>query len=133
MFADFKKLFKKQKVNIYDKQSLGKYGEDLAENFLKKQHYKILERNWRYKNDELDIICLDEKILVFVEVRLRSSNALVGGYDSVSKHKRTALRRAMEAYIEKHMPDIITYRLDVIEITLNKTTMQHELLHFENV
>lgn len=126
-------LFKKRTLDVNDKKALGQYGETLAAEFLQKKHYKIVDRNWKFKNDELDIICLDSDILVFVEVKLRDSNALVSGYYSVLKQKKSALKRAIVAYLEKFGADVTTHRLDIIEITLNKTTMQHEILHFENI
>lgn len=128
-----KNLFKKRKFDINDKKALGEYGENLAVKFLQSKNYKIIERNWKCKNDELDIICLDDEILVFVEVKLRNSNALVSGYYTVLKQKKCALKRAIFAYLEKFGADVTTHRLDIIEITLNKSTMQHEILHFENI
>lgn len=53
---------------------LGIEGEDFAVTFLKKLGWQILERNWRNKKAELDIIAKDGEILVFVEVKTRSTN-----------------------------------------------------------
>ena len=52
----------------------GNLGEDLASCYLKGLNYKILERNWRFKRAEVDLICQIESILIFVEVKSRSNN-----------------------------------------------------------
>ena len=129
----WKILCKKRTIDIKDKKSLGQYGENLAAKFLQQKRYKIVEKNWNFKNDELDMICLDGDVLVFIEVKLRDSNALVSGYYTVLKQKKTALKRAITAYLAKLGTDVITYRLDIVEIALDKSTMQHEIFHFENI
>ena len=53
---------------------LGKKGEQLAVDFLQKKGYTILDRNWRFKKAEVDIIAQKEQILAIVEVKTRSSN-----------------------------------------------------------
>jgi putative endonuclease len=53
---------------------LGEKGEELARNFLRKKGYKIIERNWRFGKDEIDIIAIDNDYLVIVEVKTRRSN-----------------------------------------------------------
>ena len=56
----------------------GQYGEDLAADYCKRTlGFQVIARNWRHKRDELDIVCLDAGVLVFVEVRARAADALV--------------------------------------------------------
>ena len=52
---------------------LGALGEDIATHYLLQKNYKILDRNWRWKKKELDIIALDQQYLVFVEVKTGNS------------------------------------------------------------
>ena len=109
--------------------NVGQWGEDLAVRHLDGKGYKILERNFRYKHGEVDIIAFDDPMTVFVEVRTRQSDALVSGYFSVSKKKKQALKPACMYYINTN--DVKFYRFDVVEIDYN--TSDFELFHFENV
>ena len=65
----------------------GIYGEWVGKNYLKKKGYRIHFKNWRSRRDrrnEIDLVCLDKKVLVFVEIRSRRENSLVSGYDSLN-------------------------------------------------
>ena len=68
---------------------IGRMGEDLATKFLKQKGYKIIKRNFRSKNNEIDIICQHQDVLVFIEVKTRTNLAKVSGYFSaVGKRKK---------------------------------------------
>jgi putative endonuclease len=112
---------------------LGEYGETSACRFLKKRGYSIIARNWRTGHAEIDVIARGGGILVFVEVRLRSKNALVPGYESISKHKKAVLRRACLAYARKYARRIATYRFDVIDIEHDHGNATDTIHHYENV
>lgn len=111
---------------------IGQRGEKEAEKLLKKKGYVILARNWRKGRDEIDIICLDKKAVVFVEVRTRKKGALVSGYDSIDQRKRAALKRVCRAYFAKMKPKPITLRFDVVEIEHEEGEIE-DCRHFENV
>ena len=68
----------------------GKFGEDAACEFLKRNGYKIIRRNWQFKHREIDIIAVKKcsGVIVFVEVKLRNSDSYIPGYFSVSKKKK---------------------------------------------
>jgi len=76
----------------------GKFGEDLACEFLKKQGYKIIERNYRIRGGEIDIIALDEKTLVYVEVKTRTSHQFGLPEESITYYKMKFLQRAVKFY-----------------------------------
>lgn len=96
--------------------AIGRRGEREAEKLLKKKGYQILARNWRSGRDEIDLICLQGKAVVFVEVRTRKSGALVSGYDSINQRKREALKRVCRSYFSLMKPKPITLRFDVVEV-----------------
>ncbi|GAB4328172.1 MAG: YraN family protein [Bacteroidales bacterium] len=79
----------------------GKMGEALAAKHLQSKGYKILEQNWRYEKDEIDIIATDKNILVIVEVKTRSTNYFGEPEESVSRKKQQNLIRATNAYVEQ--------------------------------
>lgn len=97
----------------------GRYGEDLAERFCRKElGYRILTRNWRSKKDEIDLVCMDGKVLVFIEVRSRAKDALVSGYASVNARKKKVLQRACKSYLKQLQNPPKHFRFDIIDVSL---------------
>ena len=94
---------------------LGNKGEEIAVNFLINKNYNILEKSWRFKHKEIDIIAFDNDILVFVEVKTRTSDHWGNPEDFVTIRKQKFLIEASEQYI-----DLINFdgdsRFDVIAI-----------------
>ena len=98
----------------------GQYGEDLAADYCKHTRgFKVIARNWRHKKDELDIVFLDAGVLVFVRVRARAADALVGGYHSIDTHKKRVLQRGSKAYINQLQNSSKHGRFDVIDVSLS--------------
>lgn len=79
--------------------SIGKQGEDRAANFLITQGHRIIQRNWRTKFCEIDIISKKDGILYFTEVKYRSSAARGGGVAAITAAKLKQMRFAAEAYL----------------------------------
>ena len=80
-------------------QDFGKFGEDLAVNYLINKGYQILERNWRSGHKEIDIIALDGDTLVAVEVKTRKSNTYGEPDIAVGAMKQQMLIWAADAYV----------------------------------
>ena len=68
-------------------QILGNQGEELAANFLKKNKYKIINRNYRTPYGEIDIIARKNKLIVFVEVKTRSTTYFGSGLEAITRKK----------------------------------------------
>ena len=81
--------------------NLGKEGELIAQQFLQKKGFKILECNWQYIRYEVDIIAYDKNFLVFIEVKTRSSVRYGFPDESVNFKKEKMLIEAAEIYLEK--------------------------------
>lgn len=114
-------------------QSRGQRGEDLATGYLKKNTtYQLLLRNWSNGSQEIDIICRDEQVLVFVEVRARAAHALVSGYHSITRKKKQSLRKAAYSYMRTLSKRPHTYRYDVIELAMEGEQPTH-IHHYKNV
>lgn len=79
---------------------LGKRGEDIAAQFLTKTGYTILERSWKWKHLEIDIIASQHNLLVVVEVKSRSSAQHADPEDTISKQKLRHLFDVTERYME---------------------------------
>lgn len=96
--------------------ALGKTGEDLACKYLKKHGYKIIERNFRIRGGEIDIIALDGRTLVYIEVKTRTSHKFGLPQEAVTPWKIKFLERAAKFYRLKrnNLPDL--ERIDVLAI-----------------
>ncbi|MFN7490929.1 MAG: YraN family protein [Chryseotalea sp.] len=111
-----------------DKKTKGMKAEEDAANFLSAKGYEIVERNYRYKHAEIDIIAKKEKVLVFVEVKSRAQLKFGMPEAAVTEKKAAKIMEGAEAYlIEKKWQGPI--RFDVIAIT-NGT--KKEIIHFED-
>ncbi|KAF2336268.1 YraN family protein [Flavobacterium daemonense] len=108
---------------------LGKKGEELAVEFLQKNDYKILDRNWTFQKAEIDIIAQKDSILAIVEVKTRSSLDFGSPQDFVKQKKIQLLIKAVNAYIndrEKDFNDDLNIRFDIIAIHKTEETFAIE-------
>lgn len=78
----------------------GVKGEELALEYLLKKGYILVEKSWRFKHKEVDIIMKDEDVLVFVEVKTRSDDYFGNPEEFVNKRKQKYLIQAAEYFIE---------------------------------
>lgn len=115
--------------------SVGKRGEDIAERFLKKRNYKILERNFRENWGEIDIIARSkDKTLVFVEVKtVRGPSPQVEPEEHLTKAKLGKVQRTAELYANSSGVPVTEagWRIDLIAITLNGDVP--DIRHYENI
>ena len=115
----------------------GARGEQAAADYLQARHgFTIVTRNWRSprdRRDELDLVCRDGDVLVFVEVKTRAAGALVPGYFAVDERKKRVLRRTIDAYLHALASPPQTFRCDVVEVALPGDGAAPEILHFENI
>lgn len=79
--------------------SRGRQAEDLAARHLERQGLKVIQRNFRIRGGEIDLICRDGRILVFVEVRLRSRQDYGGAGESITSAKRRRIILAARHYL----------------------------------
>ncbi|MDP4121281.1 MAG: YraN family protein [Bacillota bacterium] len=118
-------------MSFTNKES-GDKGEAFAAEYLVQQGYTVLEKNYRYKYGEIDIIASKDKYIVFVEVKARRTNSLTQPAEAVTKQKqaniiRTAYYFLIERKIEAYA------RFDVIEVIFNPETLAlKNINHIEN-
>lgn len=98
---------------------LGEIGEDLAVAHLRKLRYKILERNFRCKFGEIDIVALDGKSLVFIEVKARSTGEFGSPLTGVTPRKQRQLVKVALAYLQKHRLFNRQARFDVVAVEMD--------------
>jgi len=112
------------------KQRLGKTGEDLAADFLKKKNFEILERNYRYGHKEIDIIGKDKNTVVFIEVKTGRSKDFGAPLEWVNLRKQKRMIEVAQDYIQKNDFTDFDFRFDVVAITIEKG--KREIEHIEN-
>ncbi|MGJ3243526.1 MAG: YraN family protein [Opitutales bacterium] len=98
-------------------QRRGDQGEQAAAAWLQRRlGIRCLLRNWRAGRDEIDLICREGEVLVFVEVKTRSPGRRGTGFRSVNRRKRRAQRRAARAYLRALASPPRHFRFDVVEV-----------------
>lgn len=99
---------------------IGKKGEDIAYEYLVKKGYIILERNYRKSYGEIDIIATKDNILVFIEVKTRTSNKFGSPLESVTPRKLQSILKTAEYYSMVHQELPKELRIDAISVLLVK-------------
>ncbi|MBU4376955.1 MAG: YraN family protein [Candidatus Omnitrophica bacterium] len=101
------------------KDNIGKTGEALASGYLKRQGYEILERNYKTKIGEIDIVARDGKALVFVEVKTRQSDLYGLPEEAINAKKMRKLTQLAELYIKRKHLYQTEARFDVVGILMD--------------
>lgn len=105
--------------------SLGSLGEEIAEKYLKRCGYEIIERNFRSGRwGEIDLVAIEDKTTVFVEVKTRLSKDYGEPQEAVTPHKLQSLKRAGLYYKLDHPETPEALRIDVLAIILDKKTRE---------
>lgn len=95
---------------------IGRHCEAYAEHYLQQQGLSLLERNYRCRGGEIDLVMQDGTTLVFVEVRFRRHRAYGGALESVDWRKQQRLVHAAEHYLQRQGAGGMPCRFDVIAI-----------------
>ena len=107
----------------------GTTGEELAASFLEKKGYSVLEKNWRFGHEEIDILASKDSTLVVAEVKTRKSNFFGEPEEFVTRQKQKHLIKAANAYMEKNNLDL-EVRFDIISIILSGN--EQKIFHIED-
>ncbi len=110
-----------------NKRSSGAWGEELALRYLTRRGYELVERNYRTRYGELDLILRDGDTLVFVEVKLRRGTGFGDPLEAVTPRKQTTIRSLAEQYLLDREPSFDTARFDVVGILIDgeSTRVRH--------
>ena len=106
-------------------KEIGDFGEKAAEDYLVEMDYLILERNYRLKFGEIDIIAAKDGGLVFVEVKSRSNINYGYPSEAVNYKKKQKITNVAKYYILNNCLDNISIRFDVIEVYLKSKKINH--------
>jgi putative endonuclease len=120
-----------------DTIQIGQWGEGIAAEYLEKNGYSILTRNFHTPTGEIDIVAFNPdtrlSCLVFVEVKTRTSQKHGYPEEGVSKKKWDHLQTAIQCYLESHPDMHVEWRVDVIAIVGHPDQENPQIQHFENV
>ena len=104
----------------------GIYGESLVEEYMKKNEYRIIEKNYRAGKNEIDIIAVKGDVIVFVEVKLRNNRLFGMGYDALNHIKKRNIVKSAMKYLLSHNYSNYNVRFDVASID------ESNLVYIEN-
>jgi len=104
-------------MSLYQK-NLGKTGEDLAIDFLKSHNYSVIEKNFRSKFGEIDIIAEKKHCLYFIEVKTRSNLNFGEPYEAVNKRKIYHIKKVAQYYLLKNKFEAYKLKVAVFSILI---------------
>jgi len=108
--------------------ALGRFGEELAKERLKKLGYRILETNYRCSLGEIDVVAKDGDVLVFVEIKTRKDRSLGEAKEAVHKRKQGQLSRVALAYLKSNHLLGSKARFDVVAIGVSRGKEEIEIV-----
>lgn len=127
-------------MSLTNKQKIGNLGEDLACEFLMKHGHKILDRNYRKKWGEIDIVTTKDNVLHFVEVKTVSHETEYMPEDNIHPWKRKRLARAVQTYLLEKNSDLpadeegeTEWQTDSLAVFLNFQTRKAKFRLLENI
>ncbi len=138
-FKDFRKILDLfASLPDMDKIAIGKLGESHAENFLIALNYQIIQKNFRSRFGEIDLIAIDlyapSRQLVFIEVKTRTSDFFGTPEESISSRKISRIFKTSIHFFNsstKNLPRI--WRIDAIAVKLSGNLILEEIKHFKNI
>lgn len=113
----------------FSTQSIGEAGEEYTVKFLKKKKYKILERNYRKRYGEIDIIAENKNYIVFVEVKTRHTDSMTLAADAVTRQKQLKIIKTASLYLSENETDKFC-RFDVCEVYVNTNNLKLENINY---
>jgi putative endonuclease len=96
--------------------STGRHGEDLAAAWYETNGYRILDRNWRIRAGEIDIVAADRDTVVFCEVKTRRSLSHGSGAEAVNRRKQRKIRELARAWLQASDTRFADVRFDVADV-----------------
>jgi putative endonuclease len=103
-------------MNPNPKDVLGRQGEQFAAEYLQRAGYRILDRNWRCADGEIDIVAAEQRTLVICEVKTRSGTQYGTPIEAITRQKRNRLRRLAVRWVIAHGLLFDEVRVDVIGV-----------------
>lgn len=116
---------------MYKRHIIGKSGEEIAVKYLENKKYKIIEKNFKCRQGEIDIIAQDKDELVIIEVKTRKCLKYGKPAEAVNKTKRNHIYKAAEYYLYIKKLEKMYVRIDVIEVYIKEN--KYYINHIKNI
>jgi len=114
---------------LWPPQSLGQRGERIAQRLLQKKGLVVIERGYREKFGEIDLIAIDDRTVVFVEVKTRSTDVAGAPWEAVDEQKQRKITRVATMYLKKHGLLDSRCRFDVVAIETGRPRNRPKIQH----
>ena len=114
-------------------QKVGQFGEKLARDYFIRHGYKIIDINVQVSYKEIDIIAWENKILVFVEVKTRTSDKFGPADEAISSRKTQRLKKAIGMYLKNCNLKFKDIRLDLIAVDIDKIKKTAKIKHYKDI
>lgn len=115
-----------------NKRKLGRFGEDIAVNFLENNGIKVINRNYFTKYGEIDLIGFEKETIIFTEVKLRNNNNFGLPIESITKSKYNRYKNAIELFLQDTMINYNDIRFDIICIYNYKYNDEYKIEWLKN-
>ena len=112
---------------------IARIGEEEASNFLRKKGYKIIERNFRKGYGEIDIVALKNGILIFIEVKTRTSSNFGAPFEAITPWKLKSLVKTAQFYKSFHPTLPQAMRIDAVSVKLSNNNSVEDIELLENI
>lgn len=114
------------------RKRLGAWGEHVAATHLEANGYHILDRNWRCRQGEIDLVAIVGATVVFVEVKTRRGRPYGAPEEALTFHKQQKLSSVAQAYLWMHQLEEVDWRIDLIAVELDAAGKLLRCEHVEN-
>jgi len=121
-----------QNVPSDHRQRLGRWGENLAADFLEAKGYRILDRNWRSRNGEIDLITQMGETIAFVEVKTRKGRDFGLPEEGLTSNKAKRLQNLAQQYLAQNELHEIDWRIDLVAVELDQNGRLLRCEHIPN-
>jgi putative endonuclease len=117
---------------MFNKKEIGKIGEEIASKHIIDRGYVVLERNYRTRYGELDIIAKENNYLVFIEVKARKGTEFGYPREAVDWYKQSRIKNIASLYIAKKKLHNSKIRFDVVEVVLDEKNRAKSVVIIKN-
>lgn len=114
-------------------QQIGQLGERLAEGFLVRRGYRVLDRNVKTSFKELDLIAVKDGALIFVEVKTRTNFSFGGAEVAMTKKKIINLKQAALLYLNRNKIYYKVLRFDFLAVDYDQMTKTANIKHYQDI
>lgn len=115
------------------RQQLGRYGENLAAQFLERQGFQIIDRNFQTRWSEIDLIARRGQSIHFIEVKTRLVRDYGEPEEAIHRFKKRHLLGAAKMYVAGHELPVGNYQIDSVSILINQFTRKANIRYFSNI